>query len=249
MEGRPLIGITMRLEYETRRFYLGRDYSEALNSAGAVPLHIPLIDNAEFISEIVGRLDGVVLPGCDSDPDPKLYGQEPHPKLGRVVPEKDAADLLVIEEAQRRGLPILGICYGMQILNVARGGTLIQDIESQVNGAIKHQQGIPLERRSHRIRIENDGFLKECVELVGLTDVFVNSHHHQAVDRLGRDLAVTARTSDGIIESIEDANGKSVFGSQWHPELDWRNDKLSQAIFGRFVKICTSKNMELSRSV
>ena len=226
----------MRLEHETRRFYLGRDYCEAVYAAGGTPVHIPLIPDTDHIEDIVSRLDGVLLPGCDSDPDPKLYGEDPHRKLGRVVPEKDATDLAVIAEAERRGMPILGICFGMQILNVSRGGSLIQDIESQVKNAIQHQQGIPRERNSHEIRIEEGSLLEELAGTETLA--MVNSHHHQAVRQVGKGLKATSWTSDGVIESIEDVNGQPVFGVQWHPELSWQTDPLSVAIFERFVLEC-----------
>lgn len=241
MANAPLIGITMRLEQETRRFYLGRDYCEAIRGAGGIPVHLPLIPETEYIEDIVSRLDGVLLPGCDSDPDPTLYGADPHPGLGCVVPEKDATDLMVIEAAEKRGLPILGICFGLQILNVSRGGTLIQDIESQVEGAIKHQQGIPRERKSHRLRIESGSLLEGWASSAENGEVFVNSHHHQAVDRIGKGVTATSRTSDGVIESIEDSEGKPVFAVQWHPELDWQHDPFSQAIFAGFVESCRSK--------
>jgi putative glutamine amidotransferase len=236
MARRPLIGITMRLEHETRRFYLGRDYCEAVYAAGGTPVHIPLIPDRDHIEDIVSRLDGVLLPGCDSDPDPALYGEDPHPKLGRVVPEKDATDLAVIAEAERRGLPILGICFGMQILNVSRGGTLIQDIEAQVENAIQHQQGIPRERNSHRIRIDEGSLLEEFAGAEA--SAMVNSHHHQAVREVGKGLKATSWTSDGIVESIEDVSGRPVFAIQWHPELSRQTDSLSAAIFERFVSEC-----------
>ena len=154
----------------------------------------------------------------------------------RVVPEKDATDLAVIAEAERRGLPILGICFGMQILNVSRGGSLIQDIGSQVEHAIQHQQGIPRERNSHEIRIEEGSLIEE---LAGAeASAMVNSHHHQAVRDLGAGLKATSRTSDGVVESIEDSNGKPIFAVQWHPELSWQNDPLSGSIFERFVSDC-----------
>ena len=243
MARRPLIGITMRLEDETRRFYLGRDYCEAVYAAGGTPVHIPLIPDVDHIEDIISRLDGVLLPGCDSDPDPKLYGEDPHRKLGRVVPEKDATDLAVIAEAERLALPILGICFGMQILNVSRGGSLIQDIESQVENAIKHQQGIPRERNSHEIRIEEGSLLEELAGTDYLA--MVNSHHHQAVREVGRGLKAASWASDGVIESIEDLNGKPVFAVQWHPELSWQTDSLSEAIFAKFVSDCRKRTAQV----
>jgi putative glutamine amidotransferase len=236
MADRPLIGITMRLELATRRFYLGRDYCEAVYAAGGLPVHIPLITDSEHIRETVSKLDGVLLPGCDSDPAPSLYGEDPHPNLGHVVPEKDSTDLQVIVEAERRSIPIFGICFGMQILNVARGGTLIQDIPTQVANAINHQQGVPRERNSHRIRID-DGSL--IASLKGNDeDVLVNSHHHQAVREAGKGLKATSWTSDGVIESVEDTTGKPVFAVQWHPELSWETDPLSRALFDQFIAAC-----------
>lgn len=143
----------MRLELETNRFYLGRDYSEALEAAGAIPVHIALIQKQDYIAEMLSNFDGILLPGSDSDVDPSYYGEDPHPKLGRVVPEKDETEFLVLAEAEKRGLPLLGICFGMQSLNVSRGGSLIQDVESQVENCIKHQQWVPNTRNLHNIRI------------------------------------------------------------------------------------------------
>jgi len=245
MANAPLIGITMRLEQETRRFYLGRDYCEAIRGAGGIPIHVPLMPEEAYIDDIVSRLDGVLLPGCDSDPDPALYGADPHPKLGTVVPEKDATDLMVIAAAEKRNMPIFGICFGMQILNVSRGGSLIQDIESQVDGATKHQQGTPRERKSHRIRIESGSLVENWSSSEQSSEIFVNSHHHQAIDRVGKGLSVTSRTSDGIAESVEDCNGHPVFAVQWHPELDWQNDPLSRRIFSDFVTKCSSKVLKV----
>jgi putative glutamine amidotransferase len=241
MAVRPLIGITMRLELSSRRFYLGRDYCEAIYGSGGLPVHIPLITEPDHASSIVSRLDGVLLPGCDTDPDPNLYGEEPHPKLGTVIPEKDETDLRVIAEAERRNIPIFGICYGMQILNVARGGSLIQDIPSQVANAIKHDQGVPRERNSHRIRIEEGSLINELSQTI--EEVKVNSHHHQSVKTLGRDLKATSKTGDGVVESIEDSVGRPIFGVQWHPELSWQTDRLSNALFARFVLMCSSSSV------
>lgn len=242
MAGRPRIGITMRLEVETRRFYLGRDYSEAVAAAGGSPIHIPLIADPELIGHVVGHLDGILLPGSDTDPDPAYYGEEPHPKLKKVVPEKDSTDLMVIAEADRRRLPVLGICYGMQILNVSRGGNLIQDIETGVDAALKHEQGLPLERESHFINVLEGSLLASLID-PGTKEmrVRVNSHHHQAVREPGRGLKAVARSDDGVIEAVEDGDAdRFVLGVQWHPELSWRGGGLSSQIFKRFVSSCSA---------
>lgn len=226
----------MRLDLENRRFYLGRHYSEAVEGLGGIPLHLSLIPKREWIRETLEMLDGVLLPGSATDVDPLRYQEEPHPKLKRVIFEKDETDLLVIEEAEKLNLPILGICFGMQALNVARGGTLIQDIESQRENSLRHEQGIPLERNSHTIEIEKGSILSE---IAGEDKSLVNSHHHQAVKSIGRDLKPTSRAKDGIIESLEDARpGRFALGVQWHPELSWKSDALSQKIFQRFLNEC-----------
>ena len=230
---RPRIGITMRIEQTTNRFYLGRHYSEAVEAAGAAPVHISLISNADYINSVVEDLDGILLPGSDTDVDPLRYGQQPHPELGQVQVIKDQNDLLVIDAAERKRIPLFAICFGMQILNVARGGTLIQDIRSQLPDAIKHEQGVPRERPSHSIRLlENT----KLAGIAGALDAVVNSHHHQAIESVGADLVATAWTTDGVIEAMEDPRpDRFVMAVQWHPELGWETDGLSQRLFRRFV--------------
>ncbi|HEU5239370.1 MAG TPA: gamma-glutamyl-gamma-aminobutyrate hydrolase family protein [Pyrinomonadaceae bacterium] len=232
-ESRPRIGITMRLELETNRFYLARFYSEAVDAAGGLPVHIPLIPNSDFITGVMANLDGLLLPGSDSDVDPRRYGREPHPSLGSVHPEKDETDLLALAAAEEAAMPVFAICFGLQSLNVSRGGTLIQDIDSQYSNAIKHQQGVPRDRTSHSVRILEGSMLSQ---LAGGDSAPVNSHHHQAVETLGRELVATAWASDGLIEAAEDPRGdRYVIGVQWHPELAWERDPLSLALFNRFI--------------
>jgi putative glutamine amidotransferase len=235
---RPRIGITMRIELETDRFYLARYYSEAVEAAGGLPLHIPLIPNPDFVRSVMGTIDGLLLPGSDSDVDPLRYGQEPHPRLGNVHPEKDETDLLALREAEKNGLPLFAICFGLQSLNVSRGGSLIQDIGSQHPNAIKHEQGAPRDRASHAVRILEGSMLSALAEA---GSVAVNSHHHQAIQTLGRELVATAWAADGLVEAVEDPRGdRFVMGVQWHPELGWERDKLSQALFDRFVSEAAS---------
>lgn len=233
MNTRPRIGIPMRIEYATNRFYLSRYYSEAVEAAGGAPVHISLIPKVDYVDAVIEGLDGILLPGSDSDVDPLRYGQEPHPALGVVQTIKDDTDLLVIEAAERRRLPIFAICFGMQILNVSRGGTLIQDISVQIPDAIKHEQGVPRDRPSHRVRmLENS----KLASVGGTLDAVVNSHHHQAIESVGADLIATAWTTDGIIEALEDPRSdRFIVAVQWHPELGWTDDELSQRLFKSFV--------------
>lgn len=240
MGHRPKIGLTMRLELETRRFYLGRDYSEAIKAAGGIPVHIPLIPDRSFLEQVVDSLDGILLPGSDTDVDPEYYGESPHPKLGRVIPEKDDTDRIVLERAYQRKMPVLAICYGMQALNVFKGGSLIQDIEAQTDGPVKHQQGSPLDRSSHNLKVAAVGIMANIVEATGVQKLKVNSHHHQAIRSVGSGLTATSWATDGIIESIEDeSDGRFVLGVQWHPELSWRSDVISRSIFDRFITACS----------
>ncbi len=229
---RPLIGITERLNAEDT-FYLRRYYSEAVETAGGIPIHIPLIPRRDYLAALCDRLDGLVLSGSNSDLDPALFGEEPHPKLGPVVPERDETDLLLLELAEARAMPVLAICFGMQSLNVARGGTLVQDIEAQIANPIKHEQGQVYYRPSHSVRLEADSLL---AHLAGTETVRVNSSHHQAVARLGCNLRVIGYAPDGVIEAvIDDRADRFVLGVQWHPEIAWQQGTLSQAIFARFV--------------
>lgn len=231
---RPLIGITMRHELETERFYLARQYGEAVEAAGGAPLHIALIPRAPYVRSLVGRLDGVLLPGSASDVDPNRYGREPHVRLGSVHPLRDETEAQVLEAAEGLGLPLLAICYGMQAWNVARGGTLIQDIASELPDAIKHEQGAPRERPSHRVTIQQGSLLGR---LAGSESRLVNSHHHQALEVLGKGLRATAWTADGLVEAVEEAGGERwAMGVQWHPEMGWEGDELSRALFASFVQ-------------
>ncbi len=241
MASRPRIGITTRIELETGRFYLGRHYSEAIWAAGGVPVMLPLIAERDYIDAAVSTLDGLLLPGSDTDPDPARYGEEPAIGLKKVIFEKDETDRLAILAADELGLPIFGICFGMQILNVVRGGSLVQDIPSQVTNALKHEQGMPLERLSHRVDIEEDSHLAEIASSEP-GEKRVNSHHHQSVKDVGTGLRVSARAADGVVEAVEGIDrARFQVGVQWHPELCWTFDGFSRRLFQRFIEECASR--------
>jgi putative glutamine amidotransferase len=224
----------MRHELETERFYLARAYSEAVEAAGGVPVHLSLIPKPVYVESVLDTLDGVLLPGSASDVDPLRYGHEPHRRLGTVHPLRDATDALVLSEVERRAMPLLAICFGLQIWNVARGGTLIQDIESALPEAIKHEQGAPRGRRSHRVRLLAESAL---AKLAGGESALVNSHHHQAIETVGEGLRATAWTADGLIEALEESRtDRWAVGVQWHPEIEWEQDEFSENLFKSFIE-------------
>ena len=223
----------MRIEHPTDRFYLSRHYSEAVEAAGGAPVHISLIPKVEYVDAVVDGLDGILLPGSASDMDPLRYGQQPQPNLREVHPIKDETDLLIIDAVERKRVPLFAICFGMQALNVSRGGTLIQDIQSQLPDAIKHEQGVPRDRPSHAVRVALGSKLSGIVRT---PDLVVNSHHHQAIDRVGDNLVATAWSADRVIEAVEDPRpDRFVVAVQWHPELGWQDDKFSRRLFDSFV--------------
>ena len=237
----------MRHELDSERFYLARAYSEALEAAGAVPVHLSLIPKAEYVETLVAKLDGVLLPGSASDVDPLRYGREPHRRLGAVHPLRDETDALVLREVERRAMPLLAICFGLQIWNVSRGGTLIQDIESELPEAIRHEQGAPRGRRSHRVRLLAGSNL---AELADGESALVNSHHHQAIETVGEGLRATAWTADGLIEALEEQRPERwALGVQWHPEIDWEQDGFSENLFKSFIEAARRFAVQSSREL
>ncbi len=215
------------------RFYLRKQYSEAIAHAGGSPLLIPLIPDKAFADELTTHLDGIVLSGSNSDVDPNRYKQEPHPKIGSVLTRRDQTDWLLLEGVFKKKKPLLAICFGIQILNVYLGGTLWQDIPSQVKDAVKHDQSSSEDYHSHSLRIKPGSLLDS---LAGVQKIKVNSYHHQAIRELSPKLISVASSPDGIVEAVELRTGRQfLLGVQWHPEIGWETDDLSQKIFRCFV--------------
>jgi putative glutamine amidotransferase len=208
----------------------------ALESAGAAPLLIPVVRQESTLRMLYRLLDGLLLAG-GVDIDPARFGQEPHPKLGKVDALRDWVELSLVPWAWADGLPVLGICRGIQTLNVARGGTLWQDITSQVPGALHHGR-VSYTLRAHAVKLEPASRL---VTVLGSDKVRVNSLHHQAIQVPGRGLQVVGRSSDGIIEAVEGDGQAWVVGVQWHPEWLWETDRPAERLFEGFVAACTAR--------
>ena len=219
----PLIGISCGRD--AARTSLKTTYIDAVRLAGGIPVLIPLLRDSVAMDALVRRLDGVILSGGE-DIDPLYFGEAHLPGLGEVNAPRDTADVLLIRIALRQGKPLLGICRGEQVLNVVLGGTLYQDIPSQIpSSKLKHRQAEPSTVATQTISIEPGSRL---AGILGLTEIRVNSHHHQAAKDLAPGLVVTARATDGVVEAYEglhnasDPYGKPledrILAVQFHPE-------------------------------
>jgi len=231
---RPLIGLTIGPHAEDPAYLrLRSTYARAVEAAGGLPVLIPPIDDADALHELLGRLDGLVLPG-GLDVDPAEYGEQPHP-LTEVNPELDQHELAVARWATQSRLPTLGICRGQQLVNVALGGSLIQHIDG-------HQQPGARSDLAHTITVAPDSHL---ASILGQTDLMVNTHHHQAVQRVAPGLRAVAWAPDGTIEALESPD-QWLITVQYHPEDLVAGHEQSRRLFGLFVEAANSRLPALS---
>jgi putative glutamine amidotransferase len=262
---RPLIGITANTAAGGRwadhalsheKDFVWRDYSAGVAAAGGLPVLLPCVagasgepdhGNAHLVAETVGRLDGLLLTG-GLDIAPEHYGEEPHRKLEGVDVAKDALELAAVAAARARGIPILGVCRGVQLLAVAFGGALYQDIEAQVQGPLGHRQDRDPRHPSHAVQVEAGSRLAAIVGQAG--PLRVNSYHHQAVKRVPDGFRVAARAADGVIEALEGADPRHgfVLGVQWHPETLWRRDGAALGLFRALVQAAAAGVAQAGRA-
>lgn len=216
-DGKPVIGINMDVNGSTTgtaRLTLPSTYMDAVAAAGGIPIILPPVESRDDVRRLVAMVDGIVLTG-GRDITPARYGQEPHEKTSLIHPRREQFDFMLIEEALLANKPILGVCLGMQELNVALGGQLIQDIPALTDSEIDHRPGISGRHLAHDVAVAEGSKL---AALTGLASFSVNSMHHQACVNPGPGVIVSARSPDGLIESIEAAGRAFVVGVQWHPE-------------------------------
>ncbi len=215
-----------------------QDYSESLSMAGALPLIMPYlesrIEDEEYIKEFLDEADGVVLPG-GSDIDPALYNSYPQKYLGNISPERDRWELKILEMAMEMEKPILGICRGFQLINIYYGGSLKVDVcGNNDESKIPHMAlMVPKYYKTHQLEIRENTRLAEIFKD---DEVAVNSYHHQAVDKVGENLVVSAVAPDGFVEGIEDPGYPYLVGVQWHPEMMAAKDPVQLKLFKDFVE-------------
>ncbi len=216
MPMKPLIGITAHTLHEQPNrdwLYTPRTYMDSVQEAGGLPVLLPLTGDEGEAAALLDRVDGLLLAG-GVDLDPQLYGEQPLWQIGEIDPERDRTELTLAREALRRDMPVLGICRGMQVLAVAEGGTLWQDLPAQRPVSIKHRQEAPRWHPTHTIAVQSGTRL---AELLGPTSR-VNSDHHQAVRTLPEGWVASAVAPDGIIEAMEHPGRRFALAVQWHPE-------------------------------
>ncbi len=209
-------GIELRTETLLREDAVtGRNYSQAVAAAGGLPLMVAVLD-PELAPLYVATADALLITG-GVDVDPNVYGCSPHPDLGVVDERRDAFELALYRAFRAAGKPVLGVCRGHQVINVAHGGTLHQHVPA-VPGAWQHQQRDPRGAPIFPTRLEPGSRLARAF---GALEIRTNGYHHQAIDKLGEGLVTVARSGDGLIEAIEESSGSFVLGVQWHPEMSF----------------------------
>jgi len=232
---KPIIGIIPSRTTDYNSYELRKNYSDVIFDAGGIPYIIPypLDDISKITSHYIKKVDGLLYSG-GVDPDPINWNEQPLPGIGRIDPVRDQFELELVKQANKAKLPQLGICRGCQLINVALGGSIIQDLQTNSNNYIKHIQDAPHWYPTHSIEIKKGTFLSKLIAPPYVQRV--NSFHHQAIKELAPDLHVSAVSSDGVIEAFEDKVGL-IIGVQWHPERMKKESYMMQ-LFYKLIELC-----------
>ena len=229
---KPIIGVTLDFEepggYSKFPWYaLRKNYIDSVEKFGGIVM--PLAHNLDIIDSYANMIDGLIITGGNYDISPKIYGKVPSMEFNEKI-DRTNFEISMCQKSLKKNIPVLGICGGEQVLNVCLGGTLIEDIESNIRNAIKHEQIEPRNQTSHSVLIQTNSKL---YKLIKQKKINVNSAHHQAVDKPGKNISICGKAEDGVIEAIESKEYKWCLGVQWHPEfLITNSDKI---IFKDFI--------------
>lgn len=251
---KPIIGLIPLWDDDKQSLWMLPGYADALTQAGAIPVTLPLTTSNEDLQQIAARIDGLLLTG-GQDVSPCYYGEAPLPQCGTPCPARDRMELALIPLMLQQHKPILGICRGIQLLNVALGGTLYQDLDLQHPSMVQHHMQPPYDRAIHPVSILPGTHLHRILASTvrgatekspteksptenGVIELGVNSYHHQAVRQLAPSLRASALSPDGLVEAVELPTEPFVIAVQWHPEFRYLTDAPSQALFRAFVAAC-----------
>lgn len=237
MERKAIIGIVPLYDEEKESIWMLPGYMDGIYAAGGIPVVLPLHIGETELRELDGNIDGYLLTG-GHDVDPQLYCAKKSASCGAICESRDSLEKMLYRIAEEEDKPVLGICRGIQLLNVLHGGTLYQDLpeEFEAEKRIEHHMTPPYDRTVHEVVLEKDAPL---YRLLGQERFAVNSYHHQGVKELGEKLSVMAVAEDGLVEGIYAPDRKFVWGIQWHPEFIYQKDEAAQKIFWAFVEACT----------
>jgi len=236
----PVIGITPDFNAGDKdrpggrepTYFLRARYVQAIEAAGGLPLILPITDRKREIAALLDLVDGLLITGSGPDLDPALYHETKRHRFKVMSRERTRFELALAKQAWERELPTLGICGGMQLLNIAAGGSLYQDLPAQLKTLIKHQQQASATEPSHWVTIEPGTKLRAIVKA---PKIRVNSSHHQGVKSVRADLRINARAEDGVIEGIEAPDHPFLVGVQWHPEFLYTSDPASRKLFASLL--------------
>ena len=234
---KPIVGISPLYDAEKRGLWMRPGYLDVLYACGAIPLVLPFDFDAVDVEQVLSICDGLVLAG-GPDIDPRWYREETLPECGEIQAIRDELEFRLLEKALDENMPVLGICRGSQVLNVFCGGTLYQDLATQLPETINHAMEPPFEVPCHRVVLEEGEPLQV---LLGIDELPVNSIHHQAVKDVAPTLVPLARSLDGVIEGVWMPGMRFVWGVQWHPEWIWDVDPRQRQIVQAFVDTCKAR--------
>lgn len=239
---KPLIGITPSVDVNNESYMVSTDNAQAIIKAGGIPVILPFFSKISDIDYITETIDGLYMTG-GYDIDPLLFDEEPHQHLGTLTPTRDIFEMICIHQMLDHRKPILGVCRGSQILNIAVGGDMYQDMYTQIDRELlQHIQQAPKGHGSHFVHVKEGSLLET---LTGMKKLLVNSRHHQANRALSVEFEVSGKANDGVIEAIESKEHPFVLGLQWHPEnMLAAGDKASLKIFQGFIKACQIRKAE-----
>lgn len=238
---KPIIGVTPDFNAGDRQDMGGREptyflrarYLQAIEHSGGIPLMLPLISDSSGLRRILSQVSGILITGSGSDLAPELYGEQQRFKFRLMSQARSTLELSITKLAYRNNVPILGICGGMQSLNVALGGTLVQDILMELNTSVPHQPAGSATKLAHPVQVAPRSLLRR---ITGRATIHVNSSHHQSIKRVAPPLLQTAVAPDGVVEAVEAQNRRFCLGVQWHPEYLYDRDPIQKRLFHAFVR-------------
>ncbi|GAB3043258.1 gamma-glutamyl-gamma-aminobutyrate hydrolase family protein [Virgibacillus ainsalahensis] len=236
---KPIIGVTSSMEIDESHYSVTNRNVRAIYEAGGMPMILPYLLDEKDVKQIADEIDGLYATG-GYDIDPTMFGEEPHPRLGTIIPKRDSFEIALIKKLLVTDKPVLGVCRGAQTLNIAAGGDMYQDIYSQADGELlQHSQKAPLDHGSHFVYAEEGSLLHQ---LTGSEKFRVNSLHHQANRNVSSSFRISGKSSDGIVEAVESKEHPFALGLQWHPEaMVVSGDQPSINIYQEFIKACDTK--------